>query len=770
MNNSPLAPPLQLEIGRAVPRVDGLAKARGTERYAVDEYPPNLLWAGVRRAGVPHARIRGVDFSGAQSLPGVVRILTRQDVPGSNRQGILHKDQPVLAGTKIRHRGDPVALVLAEDKDALARALAAIQVDLDPLPGVFDPAQALRKGAPLVHEGRDKGNLLVGSTIVTGRGKAALADCPVRVRGVYAVPAQRHAFLEPENGVAWLEEDGMLHLVVSTQAPFRDRFEIAHALGLDPVRIRVRAPYLGGGFGGKDGATVQCLLALAALHAAGRPVKMCWDREESFLAGYTRHAARMNYELGADQDGTLLALHCRLLLDTGAYAHLGGEVLALGMEHAAGPYRVPNVRIEGRAVYTNNPVAGAMRGFGVAQVSFAMERIMDRLARRLDMDPLELRRKNALRRGDRNACGVTLTGSTGMGDCLDAIASHPLWQKRKAWTAQAPRFKRRGVGLAAVHNAMGYGRGLPDSAMAKVELTAEGMLRIYSGVADMGQGNATAYAQIAGQILGQDASRVEVVQPDTGQSLPSGSSSAGRTTYTFGKALIRACEDLKAKLLARAAMFFFLEEPRDLALLPGLIRHLPTGRDLPLSKLAAFFPGTDRHAAAEAFMPVAPDAVSGGREFRIGFPHLLFAHAAHAAFVEVDELTGQVEVRHYLAVTEAGRVLNPQSFEQQVHGAVAQGLGYALSEDMRIHNGRVGADSLTTYVIPTALDTPDITSLACDVEEPSGPFGMKGVGEVGMNGPLPAVANAVHAACGADVRQSPLTPERVLKAMPRRTK
>lgn len=759
---------IQMEIGRAAPRIDGLAKACGAERYAVDEYPPSLLWAGACRAGVPHARIRGVDISRAEALPGIVRILTRQDVPGTNRQGILHKDQPVLAGTKVRHCGDPVALVLAETREALDAALDAISLDLESLPAVFDPELALRKGAPLLHDGRDKGNLLVGSSISKGRCHAVLADCPARVRGFYTVPAQRHAFLEPENGVAWQDEEGVLHLIVSTQAPFRDRFEIAHALGLDHTRIRVQAPYLGGGFGGKDGATVQCLLALAALHATGRPVKMCWDREESFLAGYTRHAGRMWYDLGADGDGTLMALHCRLLLDTGAYAHLGGEILALGLEHAAGPYRVPNVLIEGRAVYTNNPVAGAMRGFGVAQVSFGMERIMDRLARRLGMDPLKLRRKNALRRGDCNACGVTLTGSTGIRDCLDTIAEHPWWRERTAWQAQAPKFKRRGVGVSAVHNAMGYGRGLPDTAIAKVELTPEGMFRIFSGVADMGQGNATAYAQISGQILGQDVSRLEMVQPDTSRCHPCGSSSAGRTTYTFGKALVLACENLKAKLLARAAMFFLLEEPRNLALLPGLIRHLPTGRDLPLNKLGAFFSQADRQAVAEAFMPVAPDAVNGGREFRIGFPHLLFAHAAHAAFVEVDELTGAVNVQNYLTVTEAGRVLNPQAFEQQIHGAVAQGLGYALSEDMHIQDGRVGADSLTTYIIPTALDTPDMISLACDVEEPSGPFGMKGVGEVGMNGPLPAVANAVHAACGADVCQAPLTPERVLHAMKRR--
>lgn len=767
--NKDWAPDRALEIGRPTPRIDGLGKACGTERYAVDEYPAGMLWAGVKRAEVPHARITGIDISVAEKMPGVVRVLTRRDVPGTNRQGIMHKDQPVLAGTKVRHLGEPVALVLAEDREALSAAIDVIEMSLEPLPGIFDIDSALELDASLIHHGREQGNLLIGSSIITGQGKAAMADCPVKVSAEFTVPAQRHAFLENENGVAWQDPDGTLHMIVSTQAPFRDRFEISHALGLDPTRIRVQAPYLGGGFGGKDGATVQCLLALAAMHANGRPVKMCWSREESFQSGYTRHAARMRYQLGADRNGKLMALVCHVDLDTGAYAHLGGEVLALGMEHAGGTYRIPNVYIKGRAVYTNNPVAGAMRGFGVAQVSFGMERIMDILARKLSMDSLDLRRKNALHRGDRNPCGVTLTGSTGIADCLEKLSSNPLWRERNTWTAEAGRFKRRGVGLAVVHNAMGYGRGLPDSAIAKIELLPDGKFCIYSAVADMGQGNATAYAQIAGQILGQNASNITVVQPDTSRCHPSGSSSAGRTTYTFGNALIKACHNMKDKLLARAAMFFFLEEPRDLVLVHGNIRHLPTSRDLPLSRLGSFFSRDDCQAMGEAFMPAAKDNLSGGKEFQIGFPHLLFAHAAHAAFIELDELTGQVEVCHYLAVTEAGRVLNPQSFEQQVHGAVAQGLGYALSEDMLINNGRVHASSLATYIIPTAVDVPEIQSWTCDVEESSGPFGMKGVGEVGMNGPLPAVANALYS-CGANIFHAPLTPERVLFALTRRKK
>lgn len=316
-----------------------------------------------------------------------------------------------------------------------------------------------------------------------------------------------------------------------------------------------------------------------------------------------------------------------------------------------------------------------------------------------------------------------------------------------------------------MHNAIGYGRGLPDTAIAKVELTPEGRFRVYSGVTDMGQGNATAYAQIAGETLCQDTSTVEVLQPDTALSLPSGSASAGRTTYTFGKALVKACESLRLKLLARAALVLFVEQPEGFALLPGLIRHLPTGRDLPLARLAALLPETDRLAISEAFMPVAQDSISSAKAFKLGYPHLLFSHAAHAAFVEVDQLTGKVEVVDYVAVTEAGRVLNPQAFEQQVQGAVAQGLGYALCEDMRIRDGRVLANNLATYIIPTALDVPDMRCASAEIVEPSGPFGMKGVGEVGFNGPLPAVAGAVQDACGVDIRRAPLTAENVLTAM-----
>ncbi len=752
------------EIGKTVPRADAAAKTTGSEIYAADWYGEDLLWAGVKRAGVPHGRIRVIKTDEAEKLPGVFAVLTARDVTGTNRQGIVHKDQPVLCGDKVRHCGDAVALVIAENRAVLKEALALICADIDPLPGVFGIDDALRPDAPLVHEDHP-GNILLKAEIKSGNALHAFEKCDVILEETYEVPVAAHAFLETENGVAWREADGTIVLVVSTQAPFRDRFEIGHALGLALDRLRIIGPCLGGGFGGKDGATVQCFLALAAERAQGRRVKMWWDREENFIAGYKRHSARMHYRLGAGSNGNLRALHCRLYYDTGAYAHLGGEVMALGMEHAAGPYRIPNTLIEGWCLYTNNPVAGAMRGFGVAQVSFAFEQMIDRLAERLKRDPLQLRIQNALRSGDRNGSGVTLSQSTGILPCLETLARHPLWRRRVQWKSQAAPFKKRGVGLAAVFNAMGYGRGLPDSAMAKVELTEEGRIRVYCGVSDMGQGNSTAFFQIAGQALGQEAGQIDLVQPDTARSLPSGSASASRTTYTYGNALIRACGLLKERLIGWTALVLLADDLADLELLPGRVRYRRNGKELSLKALAALIPPGERICTNQFVMPVAKDALDTGKAFSIGFPHLLFSHAAHLACVEVDELTGLIEVKKYLAVTEAGRILNPQGFEQQVQGAVAQGIGYALSEEVMLKEGRILTPDLAIYITPGSLDIPEIMSLAVEIHEESGPHGMKGVGEVGLNGPLPAIANAVAEACGFRIIRAPLKPERILNAM-----
>ncbi len=758
-------------IGLPQPRQDAVAKVAGLEKYASDYFPDRLLWLGVKRSGQRHARLRGIDIAAAVLVPGIVAVLTHQTVKGTNRVGVPEFDQPVLCDEKTRHPGDAVALVLAESQSALDRALPLIKVDYEVLEAVTDPEAAMGADAPRLHEKAPHGNVLLSGRITAGSAAAALAECDFRVRGTCSLPCQEHAYLETECGVAWTESDGSLVVIASTQTPFRDRFELASSLGLKPEQVRVIAPHLGGGFGGKDGITVQALLGLAALHSGGRPVKLVNSREESFLSSTKRHAVQIQYELGAKKEGILHALNCRLLFDTGPYSCLGTAVLTLAMEHAGGIYRIPNACIEGYLVYTNNPIGGAFRGFGVPQVTAALEPLIDDLARQTGMDPLEFRLRNALTKGDRNACGAHLTESVAATVCLKTVQRHGLWRERKAWTAAAPRFKRRGVGLACASHGMGYGPVVPDHAAAKVELGLDGRITVYAGVADMGQGNIATFLQIAGALLNQRPERLDVVLPDTARTLPSGSSSASRTTFTYANALIPAVELLKRRILDRALllakMTLFKEIPEgDLALLPEGVHELVSGRVFSLATIARTMDPAERCCTANYTAPTARESVSSNNALRQwGLPHRIFSFAAHVALVEIDELTGEMTVCRYLSSTDAGRVINPQAYEQQVQGGIVQGLGYVLMEDYRADRGMPQTRNFTTYLIPTALDVPDIDSAPVEQAELLGPFGMKGLGEIVIDPVYAAVANAIADAIPTGISEGPLTPERILSAL-----
>ena len=751
-------------LGRSLPRAEALAKAQGREPYAADHYGPGLLWAGVKRAGAPHARLRAIKLDLARALPGVEAVLTHADVKGGNRQGVVQKDQPVLVDDKVRHAGDAVVLVVAQSRAILAQALELIELDLEPLPPILDPEAALAPSAPLVHENHPTGNLLLEGRLERGDALTALEAAPVRVEIDLELPRQEHAYLETENGWARLEEDGTLAMVVSTQTPFRDCWEMSEALGLDMRRIRLSAPYLGGGFGGKDGVTVQCLLALAALACPGRPVKMWWDREESFLAGCKRHPARVRCRLGSDEQGRLLALWAQATFDTGAYDHLGGVVATLALEHLGGPYQVEHVCLHSRAVYTNNPLSGPFRGFGVPQAAAGVEMALDLLASRLGQDPLQLRLRNLPAEGSPGPAGVSLAGIGGLRRCLEQVEAHPLWQERAAWQEQAPPGVLRGVGVAALLHGMGYGPVIPDRAGAKVELTPEGSFLVYGGVTDMGQGNTSTFLHLAAQALNQPLAAMAPVLPHTGRTLPGGSSSASRTTYTLGNAVLGAAHQLAGQLQAAGARRLGVE-PEAVELVPGALRG-PGGAELPLAQLAAGLPEAERGVQFIFTAPVSPERPSSDQALQLhGLPHLIYSYACHLAAVEVDQLTGQVRVRDYLAISECGRILNPQLARQQMEGAIVQGLGYALMEDFTCADGLPQTRDLATYIIPTALDAPAMRVEFVPGYEPTGPGGLKGSGELGIDGPLPALGNAVAAACGVRPARYPLTGERVLAAL-----
>lgn len=758
---------MPIEHRQSKTRRDAPAKARGEELYAVDHYGEALLWAGVKRAGLPHAKLLGVDSGAALDQPGVVTVLTAKDVPGPNRQGVVRDDQPVLVEDKVRHCGDAVALVIAESREALAKGLAAIKLDLEELPGVFDPEDALLPDAPLVHEDHEGGNLLLEGRLVKGNGASEFKSCPVVVEEVWDLPRQEHAYLETENGVARQDADGVIHLVVSTQTPHRDCLEIARALGLEPSRIHLRAPYCGGAFGGKDGLTVQSLLALAALACPGRHIKMWWVREESMIAGAKRHPARLHYKVGAGRDGKLRALSARLVYDTGPYDHLGGVVATLGLEHAGGPYHIPHAELVAQSVYTNNPVGGPFRGFGVPQAAAGIELTMDLLAKRLGLDPLELRRRNLPGPGETTAAGVELAGAQGLHDCLEALSHHDLWTARHEWQSQAGPFKRRAVGLSALCHAMGYGPVIPDEAHARLVFLEDGRFRLYSGVVDMGQGNASTFVQIAAQVLGQPPDRFELVQPDTAETKSSGSSSASRTTYTFGNAILGAAKILRRRILDQALnLLGRAGAVGELEVAAGAVRHAGSGGQISLREIASALPPEQRDVTHYFRAPVADSPQAPDKTIALhGFPHAVYSYAAHLAAVEIDELTGKVELLDYLTVSDCGRVLNPQLLGQQMDGAVVQGMGYALCEDFAAQDGYSLTRDFSTYIIPTSLDAPRMENIILESRDSSSPLGMRGGGEIGVNGPLPSVGNAVARACGVAMSRFPLTAERVLRAI-----
>ncbi len=754
---------ISFEIGKSVVRKDAFTKVAGKEKYAADFYGDNLLWAGVKRAGIAHGKIKKIIIGKALALKGVVKILTSRDVRGSNRYGVVEQDQPVLADDRVRHCGDPVVLVIAETREIMQRAVDLVQVEYDPLPVIFDMETALKDNAVLIHENRVDGNLLLKGEVKKGNFFDAYGQCDQRVEAEFSFCHQEHACLETECGWAIVRENGILEIIASTQTPFRDRVEIAYALDLDAENIRVIAPFCGGAFGGKDGITVQALLALAAINCPGKPVKIWCSREDSILASPKRHPALLRYRLGAKANGSFYALEVEAFYDTGPYDHLGVAVMTLGLEHSGGPYCIDHTKLKAWAVYTNNPVGGPFRGFGVPQVTAAMEQVVDMMAEKLGMSSMELRCRNCLRKGDINPVGMRLSSSTGIADCLETVKKHPMWQKRKKWKSRAVAFKKRGIGIAAVMQGMGYGPVIPDTAEAKIRLTKKGNFRVYAGVVDMGQGNASTYLQIAGSILNQDMSKMELVLPDTGRTLPSGSSAASRTTYTYGNALMAAAKIMKKRILKQAAAYLNPETADDLEIKSGRVENRQTKEKIDLAGLL----DEDQQIVTYRFQsPSSDQKIDCSEKIRTyGIPHLIFSYGVHLAFVEVDMLTGQAETKKYLAATDCGSIINPDLFEQQIHGGIAQGIGYALYEDFIVNNGEIQTNDFSTYILPCSLDIPEMESIPIETNEKTGPFGLKGVGEIAMNGPLPAISNAIADACKIRVFSSPVTGEKIIGAM-----
>jgi CO/xanthine dehydrogenase Mo-binding subunit len=748
-------------VGRALVRHDALEKVAGRTRYAADFGLPGMLHAVLKRADLPHARLLRVDTSAAEAVPGVASVLTAKDVPENTvwvdvpgqtfQVGALKARTNVLADGVVRYHGEPIAIVAAETEDSALASVELIDVEYEELPIVTDAEAALEEGTPLVHE---QGNLIASWQLQEGDVDAALTAAHAVVEQSYETQFVDHAYLEPEAGVAWLDSDGVITVRAATQVieHFRDLARILH---VPDNRVRVIAPYVGGGFGGKEDMTVEPFLALV-VQRTGRPVRMVWSRSESLLARQKRHPMKLRYRTACDAEGRLLAQDIGIVADGGAYALLSALVLLYATTCSQGPYRCPNVRIDARVAYTNHTPASAMRGFGAMQVALGYEGQMDLLAAELGLDPIELRRRNFLERGDTLAVGQTLDTHVALPDLAHRVEA-ALGPKPE------PSAPGRRVGRGVACNLQPYGRcvWLNDWSSAWVGFELDGTLVLRIGVPDIGGGQASSLVQLAGEVLGVDPADVVIHIGDSALTPLTGTTTATRQLYMSGNAVLQAAGELREELRPLAAELLETE-PDDVEFAGGGARYgerhvafrdliaAAAKRQVPWHRLSIFrAPGGDTWRSEASWRGrVFPD----------------FTYGCHAVDLEVDPETGRIEVLRYLAAHDVGRAINPQSVEGQIEGAVVMGLGYALSERVVYEDGVNLTGTFAQYLIPTAVEAPEIEPVVVESGEGLGPFSARGIGEPPVGAVAPAVASALANALGRRLTVLPFTPERVAEA------
>lgn len=747
-------------IGKPIPRIDALEKATGKIKYMSDLGFPNMLFGKILRAKYPHAKILKIDTSKAEALPGVVAVVTHKDVPGVNGFGIVVPDMPVLCKDKVRYIGDAVAAVAAETEVIAEEALKLIEVEYEPLPVIDDPEEAMKEDAPKIHE---EGNIHLHTEITRGDVKSAFENADLIIEETFFTGRQDHTPLETEGGVAFLDEEGNLNVYVGSQYPQRDQLQLARCLNLNPKKIRVVSYPVGGAFGRKDELSIQPILALLALKTK-RPVKITLSREESIIAYWKRHPFKMHYKVAFKKDGTLLGVDAYLVEDKGAYSSLGGPVLNLAVEHACGPYRVDNVHVDGYAVFTNNGIAGAFRGFGAPQTAFAIETVMDIASEKLGIDPIELRKKNALRKGDKTSIGNVLTTSVGTELVLDAIKESYIWKNKDALKKEQTKpWLKRGVGVALTYQGTGLGVGIPDYGGAILNMNEDGSFTVRIGTVDYGQGIGTSYAQIVAEAMHVPIEKVRVVLGDSFLTADSGPTSASRGVYTGGKAAVIASEKMKEILKEKASQILGVN-PERLDFDFGNVVDRETGKKISYEELASEFKSQGNLPETEGYFLVPTAEIKLENAF--GLPHHIFAFSAHAAYVEVNTLTGEVSVLEGAEAVDGGVIINRQGYEAQVEGGFVMGMGYGLMEHVIIENGIVKNPNFSTYIIPTIKDAPKrIETIPVINPEDTGPFRSKGIAETVMVATAPAITNAIHDATGARIFRIPATPEVVYFAI-----
>jgi CO/xanthine dehydrogenase Mo-binding subunit len=732
-------------VGRNTLRREGPEKVSGLARYTDDYRLPGALHGVTLRSTIPRGRIRAIRYDPAFPWSEYV-IATARDIPGVNDVALIEHDQPLLADTEVRHGMEPILLLAHARRDRAYEALAHINVDYDALEPILTIDEALARKQIV----RGVDNVFKEFVIERGDVRAGLAAADVVVEGEYRVPHQEQGYIEPNAMAAWWEPDGTLVVRGSLQCPYYVHKAMKPIFGLSDDRVRVIHATTGGAFGGKE-EYPNMIAGHAALLAlkARRPVKIIYDRHEDMVATTKRHPARIRHKTGITRDGRLVAQDIEIVMDGGAYATLSAVVLSRGTLHATGPYECPNVRVRGSVVATNTPPNGAFRGFGAPQTLFAAELHMERIAASLDIDPLALRRKNVLVEGSVMATGQVLRESVGARDVLEACVrrsayarkarENTRWNKRKdvpAW---------RGIGLALVHHGAGFtGSGETFlKSRAAITLSRKGDIRVLAASTEMGQGTTTMFAQIAADSLGVPEEWVEVETPDTRTVPDSGPTVASRTCMIVGRLVQRAARELRDELVrARGGV--------------------PTTRAA-LAAAARQVCGQEGERRFEVAFETPPEIHWDDATYT-GDAYGVYGYAAMTVELEVDKRTFEVAVRKVVTAQDVGKAIHPLHVEGQIVGGAAQGLGYALLENVVLKDGVMFNSQFTNYILPTSLDLPDIDVTIIEKAYSRGPFGAKGVGELPIDVPAPAVAAAIHQATGLWVTELPILPERILRA------
>jgi CO/xanthine dehydrogenase Mo-binding subunit/aerobic-type carbon monoxide dehydrogenase small subunit (CoxS/CutS family) len=746
-------------VGARIAKVDGITRVTGEAIYGADTAPPDALWLRAVRSPHPRARFRFGSFEPLQArYPGLAKVMTATDIPGNNGFGIYPhiKDQPVLAEETVRYRGEAVAALIGDQETVVSIGDEEVPVEWEPLEPLVGIDAALAAGAPLLHPDKP-GNVLVKGLVERGDIEAGFEQADVNAEGTFETPFIEHAYIEPEAGCARRIGE-RIEVTVSTQTPYMDRNEVASVLAVKPEQVRIIPTACGGGFGGKLDVAVQPLIACAAW-ILDRPVRAVYTRPESMASTTKRHPSRMTARFACKRNGDLAAVRFHGDFNTGAYASWGPTVAGRVPVHATGPYFVPSVKATTRAVYTNEPPAGAFRGFGVPQAAIAHESLMDELAEKCGIDPLEFRLRNAVRVGQETPTGQELKASVGLAQCLEAI--QPRWQTARQAAEQfnpgSPVVKR-GVGVGC----MWYGIG--NTAMAnpstiRVGLDRKGKLTLYNGAVDIGQGSSTILTQICADALGVPVSAFHLVVGDTDLTEDAGKTSASRQTFVSGNAAKAAGEELRRKILNLVSTCecatISIEGPR-VIVSDGAKEQVIELAELPEEEDGDVLTGKGH------FDPPTTPLDQKGQ----GVPYATYGFAAQMAEVEVDTELGTVKVRKIVAAHDVGRAINPIQVEGQIHGGIAQGIGLALMEEYIPGQ----SENLHDYLIPTFGDVPEVETIIVEEAEPLGSYGAKGIGEPALIATAPAILNAIHHATGARITRVPATPDRVRAALRKPTK